>query len=205
MSINQDDVIILEKPSSVSFEVIHDVLWQANEENRNAGFVLKTSLLSPEKLQNRIGERGKCYIALIGNKIVGTISVRIVNRNKWYYSGKIPEYMLAAVIPEYQGNHINSKLANRVFEFANQNGYRAIELETASNNKRAIKIYKHQGFELVDYIAKKSTDHHSVVMIKWFVKRPYSNVKRTLMYNIRRVYVKLRYKLSKNDYSEVGV
>ena len=194
MDTKQSNIIVIEKPDSLSFDNIHDILWRANEENRKAGFVLATSQLSPEKLQSRIGEKGKCFVALEGEKVVGTISVRIIHRNKWYYKGSIPDYMLAAVLPEYQGKHINSMLAQRVFDFAKNNGYKAIELDTAENNTRAINIYKHQGFELVDYLSKTGVDHYSVVMVKWLEKCPYSEIKRKIMYVLRRAYVKTKYK-----------
>ena len=194
MDTDQSNIIIIEKPESISFEVIHDVLWRANEGNREAGFILKTSQLAPEKLQSRIGEKGKCFIALDGDKVIGTISVRIVNRRKWYYKGDIPDYMLAAVLPEYQGKHINTMLAQKVFEFAILNGYKAIELDTAEENIHAIDVYKHQGFELVDYLAKSSLDHYSVVMVKWLDKCPYTEIKRKIMYSIRRTYIRVKYK-----------
>ena len=194
MDTDESNIIITEKPDSISFEVIHNVLWKANEGNRKAGFILRTSQLSPEQLQNRIGEKGKCFVALDGDKVVGTISVRIINRNKWYYKGEMPDYMLAAVLPEYQGRHINSMLAKKVFEFAKKSGYKAIELDTAEGNVNAINVYKHQGFELVDYLSKTGLDHYSVVMVKWLEKCPYTEIKRKAVYSLRRAYIRTKYK-----------
>lgn len=190
-------IMIIEKPETVSFDEIHEVLWKANEENRDNGFILATSNLSGEQLAARIGDKGKCFIALDGEKIVGTISVRFVNRNRWYYKGEIPDYMLAAVLPEYQGQGINSLLSEKVFEYVREKGYPCIELDTAENNKHAIEVYRHQGFDLAEFRAFPDVDHYSVVMVKWFNKRPYSNGKRTVMYNLKKTYTKLRYTTGK--------
>ena len=191
------DISVIEKPDSITFDEIHEVLWKANEENRKKGFLLKTSVLDADKLKDRLGDKGKCFIAVDNGRVVGTISVRIVKRNKWYFKGELPDYMLAAVLPEYQGKHINSLLAQKVFEYAIENGYEAVELDTAEENTHAIDVYKHQGFKLVDFLSKTGVDHYSVVMIKWFDRNPCSDHYRVLRYLIKRAYIKFRYKENK--------
>lgn len=189
MSINY---CVLEHPDDSDYESIKELLYQANVGNK--GFRLKTADYSVKQLINRVGADGKTFVAYDGKKLVGTLSVRFVERRKWYYSGKTPEYILAAVLPEYQGKGINSALAHMVFNYIIEQGYQIIELDTASTNKHAIAVYKHQGFILTDYITRKDTDHYSVVMVKWLGKLPCRKFEIAMRYYIKKIYTIVRYK-----------
>lgn len=191
------EIRIIEKPDWVTFDDIHLVLEQAHSVHHENGFVMITSHLTGEQLEKRIGEKGKCWVALDGKKIVGTISVRFVPRNTWYASGEIPDYMLAGVIPAYQGKGINSMLAQKVFDFAKEQGCSLIELDTAENNTHAIDIYAHQGFRLVSFQAKKNIDHYSVVMVKWLGDCPYSEQYCRRRYQLRRFLIRMRFKVGR--------
>lgn len=191
------NIVVKEKPNNISFDEIHKVLESAHKNNIANGIIMKTASLSGEELEKRIGDDGVCFVALDGEKIVGTLSLRFVERNTWYAKGLIPDYILAGVIPEYQGMHINSMLANKVFEFAKSRGYEVIELDTDENNTNAINIYKHQGFRLVGYHAFKGVSHYSAVMVKWLDKAPYSKFYCKLRFLIRRFIVRLRYKVGR--------
>lgn len=190
-------ITIKEKSEDISYEKIHSILEEAHKVNNQRGFHLRTASLDGSKIEKRIGEKGKCFVALDKEKVVGTISIRMVKRNCWYAKGEIPDYMLAGVLPEYQGKHINSMLAKKVFEYSKTKGYRIIELDTAENNQHAINVYKHQGFKLVDFKAFEGTDHYSVVMAKWLYKCPYPNIYIYLRYLIKKIYIKSRYKIGR--------
>ncbi len=175
---------------------VHDLLWRANESNRNSGFVLKTSEMSEERLKDKIGD-GNCYAAIADQKLVGTITARAKQGRSWYCSGKYVSYMLAAVLPEYQGKHINTALAQKVFEYAEKIDANAVLLDTASGNGHALGIYRHQGFKLVDFQSRGDTDHYHVTMVKWLKKPPCSEVYRIFRYHLKKAYVTLRYKPGK--------
>ena len=74
--------VIIEKPLSVSFDQIHEVLWAANESNRNKGIILKTSELSGPELEERIGRDGKCFVAMKEDRVIGTASMRVRDRDR---------------------------------------------------------------------------------------------------------------------------
>ncbi len=191
------DITVMEKPEYISYDEIHSILERAHSVNRKDGFVMITSNLNGEQIRSRIGEKGKCWVALDGDIPVGTLSMRMVQRNTWYAKGEIPDYMLAGVIPEYQGKHINGILAQQLFAYARQQGYPLIELDTAEDNTHAISVYEHQGFRLVDFLAKKDLDHYSVVMVKWLDDCPYSKNYCRFRYNLRRRMIRLRYKVGR--------
>ena len=102
------------KPENITFDDIHKVIEDAHSVNKDKGFTMRTASLTGNELKERIGKDGFCLVALDGEKLVGTLSIRFVKRNNWYANGVIPEYILAAVLPEYQGFHINSKLSNMI-------------------------------------------------------------------------------------------
>lgn len=187
-------ITVLEKPEWISFDDIHNILWKANEENRKNGFVLKTSNLLGEQLKARLGNDGKCFVALDNDRLVGTISVGFVKCNTWYAKGLVANYKLAAVIPEYQGKHINTLLSQKVFDSAKEKGCSVIVLDTAENNSHAIAVYKHMGFELIGYKAITEGDHYSVIMAKWLHDdRPFSAFYCRLRFLVKKSYVRLRF------------
>lgn len=191
------EITIIEKPEQMSFEVIHGILQKAHAVNQKNGFLMTTSQLSGEQIRQRIGADGKCWVALDGDEPVGTLSLRFVKREKWYAKGMIPDYMLAGVLPSYQGKHINSMLAKEAFSFAKAAGYQVMELDTAENNRHAIEVYQHQGFQLVDYVAKKDVDHYSVIMVKWLEHCPFSAQYCKARFLLRKAAIRLRYKPGK--------
>ena len=190
-------MIIREKNKEEAYNDIHDLLWQANASNREQGFHLRTAEYTEQELKNKIGEDGKTFLAMDEEVIAGTISVRYVKRNKWYYKGVLPDYIFAAVAPGYQGQGVNSLLSEAVFNEVKNKGYKAIELETASRNAHAIAVYKHLGFKLVDFVHRGKADHHSVVMIKWFENQPYSELKRKVNFMIRKVKTVIKFSMHK--------
>lgn len=190
-----NEIRIMEKPEDISFEAIHELLYAAHAVNRERGIVMRTSLLSGEEIEKRIGADGKCWVAFCGDKLVGTLSIRIVNRHAWYAKGKIPDYILAGVLPDYSGRHINTMLAEAAFAYAAKRGYRVMELDTAENNTRAVSIYRHQGFIPVGYSAPKGLDHYSVIMVKWLDKRPCPEGVCALLFRAKRAYTRARFKV----------
>ena len=191
------NIIVIEKPETILYEDVHNLLWIANEENRRNGFVLKTSELSGEELRVRLGEDGKCLVAMDGSRLVGTLFVYFATRSRWYYKGLIAEFGMIAIHPDYQGKHILRKLIELGIDYANDCGCLVIELDTADTNMRAINAYKHFGFSPVSYRANPGGDHYSVIMAKWLDKCPFSNWKVHYKYHLKKCYVKLRYKPDK--------
>jgi len=183
----------MEKPDNISYDQIHEALWAANERNRNDGFILTTSNLSGDQIKARIGEDGKCFVAMDGDRLIGTIAVRFIKKNAWYAKGKVPDAMLASVIPEYQGKGVNSRLLKTLIEYLKAEGYEMMELDTAESNTHVIEINKHFGFKLVGYKANPGGDHYSVIMVKWFGKNPYSDVYCSLRYRLKRMIVRMKF------------
>ncbi len=193
----QNKITYCEKPEWISYDDIHDVLWDANTANREDGFVLSTSKMNGEQLKNRIGSDGHCFVALSDGNVIGTLSIRYIKRNSWFAKGKVADYMLAGVKQEFQGYHVNSTLSKMAFDKAREDGCSVMELDTAETNTHAIAVYKHFGFRLVDYKANPGGDHYSVIMIKWLDGSPYPEIYCTIRYLIKKIYVRIRYRANR--------
>lgn len=171
--VEKESIRIIEKPDEMSFDVIRELITEAHSVHYGKGYKMNTSQLSSSEILDRIGHKGKCWVALDGDKVVGTLSLRLVYRDKWYAKGEIPDYILASVIPEYTGKHIITRLSEKAFEYAISSGYSVMELDTAEMNYHAIDVYKHLGFHLVSYRAPINGDHNNVVMAKWLGNKKY--------------------------------
>lgn len=190
-------IVIIEKPEWINYEDIHSVLRKAHEVNRKNGVEMLTASLNGAGLEQRIGENGRCFVAVAGKEILGTVSASIEKKNRWYAKENVVDLKLLGVIPEATGKGVASSLVEHVFDFARINNICLVELDTAENNINAIKIYEKKGFVLVDYFTSPNTKHYSVVMAKWMDDLPYSECKRKLFYGVKKLYIRLRYKVGK--------
>ena len=105
---------------------------------------------SPELLKyhagwGRKGDMG--LVVLFNNTMVGCIWLRLFKKpdtGYGYINDSIPELGMA-VLPEYRGKGIGSKLLNVLLIKASEYGYNAISLSVNKHNK-AINLYKRTGF-----------------------------------------------------------
>ena len=60
----------------MSWDEIHNVLWEAHEDNRSKGVVMDNNSLPGDKIRDRIGKDGKLFVALDDDKVVGTLALK---------------------------------------------------------------------------------------------------------------------------------
>lgn len=166
-------VIVVEKASEISWDAIHEILLAAHNDKNKDGGAQATAFLTGEELKEKVGD-GKCFVALMDGKMVGTGSVSIRERNYWYSRGKIAYYCFGAILPDYQGLGIYSKLDKARDEYVKKLGLNLIYTHTSSSNKKMQEIKKKQGYRLVGFSAFKSTNYYSVTLAKWIEGCPYS-------------------------------
>ena len=191
------EITICEKPEWVTFDDIHSLLYIAHASNREIGFNVKTAEMSGNELRDHLGSTGKCFVALDGDKLVGTKSYRIIDRDYWCAHGKVVDRVLEAVLPEYRGQHISTRLSEAIFADISSKGYQFIEVRTAEDNKIQQKACIKEGFRYLDFKAFSGLDHYTIVMMKWLPNYPYSERRINLYFTMRRFLVKLRYKKGK--------
>jgi GNAT superfamily N-acetyltransferase len=180
---------IIEKPDWVSWDDIHDVVWLAHAQNREKGIVMRNPSLQGEEIRQRIEGKGKMYVALDGNKLVGTAACSIKKIPLWCGKGCYGYYCFAALLPSYRKMGIYPRLCEiREEELVKQGIYRVL-MDTHEGNKREMYLARKQGFIPVDFVARK--DHYSVMMVKWLDGCPYSRFWCSLIYHFRRMVVKI--------------
>lgn len=185
------EVRIVEKPSEISWDAIHEILLAAHSDQNKDGGTQTSAYLTGEELKERVGD-GKCFIALLNDKVVGTASVNIRERNFWYNKGKIAYYCFDAIIPDYQGLGIYSMLDAVRDEFVRASEINVIYTSTSYRNKKMQDIKRRQGYRLVGFHAFKDTNYYSVTFARWLNGCPFSTWYIGLRYIITMVRVKLR-------------
>lgn len=185
---------IIEKPDWVSWDVIHNVLWEAHQENITHGMTMRTVNMNGAELKERVGD-GQCFVALNGdNKVVATGAVIIKRIKTWYCDGLVGKLMLGAVLPEAQGCGLYHKLLERRIEYSRSREAKIIVMDTAEHNQKMQDILKKDGFRYVSCFASRYSNHYSVVMAKWLTNCPYSQWYCSMMFGISMILLKLRYR-----------
>lgn len=188
------EIKIIEKPDWVSWDDIHDVLWKAHAENRRKGINMALPTLSSEKIGEKIiSEGGKMFLAIEGNKIVGTLALIVKSGKRWYNYGQYGYLCFGAVLPEYSGKGIYRSLYQLVETTAKQMELSVLTSDTNEKNARMLKITKREGYHFVAMKACK--DHFNIICAKWLEKCPYSLWYIKIRYSMSVLLTKLRYRM----------
>lgn len=190
---NENNIQILEKPDWVSWDDIHDVLWNAHKENRQKGINMHLPTLSGEELRKFIEGRGRLFVAMDGEKVVGTLGFVVKEGNKWYNRGRYSYSCLGAVLPEHGGKGVIRALGDKVREAELESGVDVLTSNTNEKNARIQKVLAQRGWVLVGYQACK--DHYDKVYAKWLHKRPYPLWYIRFRALLSELYVKTRFKM----------
>ncbi len=146
------------------FEEIRAVMLQAHAAS---GLVFKNDEMTREDYFSRLNGGGAVFCAFDGERIVGTMMICVEKSNKWYSDSKPSAVRFIAVLPDYAGNRIASRLVSACEKWAEENGIKTIFWTTSSKNNPAIATAQKNGFVKVDYIKFKGYDYPSVRMVKW--------------------------------------
>lgn len=105
-------------------------------------------------------ESGGLYVAEAGGKIAGTLILSHRPENAYYgvewkkeldYDKVFVIYTFA-VLPEFSGRGIGTKLLEEAEKTARENKMEAIRLDVLDRNEPAIKLYEKCGFEYIDTV-----------------------------------------------------
>jgi len=89
------------------------------------------------------GNKGIFLVALDDERVVGTGAVRRLD-------DEICELKRMWLLEEYQGHGIGYRMMQELLEFARWAEYQRIQLNTSSQQERAIQFYVRVGFELIE-------------------------------------------------------
>ena len=144
-------IVVMEKPDSITFRDISELLRKAHAQHEKNGIYMRVPHLPPEELEKWVGPEGKCFVAMDGDRLVGTSSFMVRRLNRWYCKGNVAEVTMQGVSPSHQGMHIFSILDKKCEEAVKDSGYTAIYFDTARANTKRILIGEKEGYVLVDY------------------------------------------------------
>lgn len=191
------EIVYKEKPESISWEQISDVLVRSHEANRRRGIVLPYPHLPPAEMQKKVERKnGKLFVAMDGDRVVGTAAVLFIKKRLWCGSGSYAYCCLASVLPEYAGHGIYRKLLDTEDAFILSQGYKRILFDSDERNTRIFEVSLKNGYKFVDYRIRPT--HRSILMVKWLGKPPYPDFVFTTMFAVMKRLRILKHKLGKH-------
>jgi len=168
-----NDIQIIEKPDWVSWDDIHELLWNAHAENRKNGVFMRYPTLSGEEIRQRVEGIGKMFCAFVDGKMVGTGAIVAKSFKLWFTKeSEVFGYQcFAAVLPEFTGKGIYKLLNLYREQESRRMGINRLMFDTHEGNIHILNILKKNGYKFVDY--KFYKNHYNIVMVKWLDGCPY--------------------------------
>lgn len=186
-----DEIKFMEKPEWVSWEDVSECIYRSHQTNKSHGFEMVNANITADELKSDLKE-GHCFVALEGNRVVGTASIKFFkNKRKWWTKDMVAYYCYDAILPEYRGTDVFFGL-NEIRRLCfKQSGVRIHQFHTAEYNKTVLKINEKGGFKKVQYAPTgKGAKYYSVTMVKWMDGCPYSDWFINLMFNLSKFVAK---------------
>ena len=171
-----NNIQIVEKPDWISWDDIKKCLFDAHIINREKDINMANLQWPAEKIKESIGDNGVMFVALDGDKLVGTAALVEKKSYHWYSKGKCGYLCFACVIPSYNGLGIYHSLLKKREEIAKTQDFDVLYYDTHCKNEKIISYGEKNGYRKVRFFLTKSKDHHSIVMAKWLKDCPYSKL-----------------------------
>lgn len=197
-----EEIRIIPKPDNISYDDIHELLLEAHKKNYKNGIILQYTQMTGDQIKELLGEESECWVAMDGDKLVGTTSVTFFQGKRWWNKGKkVAHGCFTGILNQYQGLGIMEELNQKKYDYIIQHGVDMTEGDTAETNKTVLKVFGKQGFKVVAFFAPTGSDHYSVRLVKWLNDCPYSDkyINRRCKWSER--ITKMRYKPGKIERS----
>ena len=170
-----EDIKIVQKPDWISWDDIHNLLLEAHKRNIEKGIVLQYAQMPGAWIKEKLGDEGCCWVALDGDKPVGTTSVTYFQGKSWWNKGKkVAHGCFTGILREYQGIGLMEELNAKKYEHIRSMGVDMTEGDTAETNKTVLKVFGKDGYKVVSYFSS-SSQHYSVRIVKWLNGCPFSD------------------------------
>ena len=193
-----NEIIVVEKTDCISWNDIHEVLWAAHETTRQMGIYYPTSEMTGDELEEFIRARnGRCYVAMDGDKVVGTVSCYVENVHTRLFRGKFLSLALSGIIPQYKGKQIFSKLYNVCYNYAKSAGLKGMIYGTAEKNYTMRRIFENKGFVYYRCSYNKKKKRFVVGGIYCFDKLPHGKTYYALIFKLKQMLAHVRYTTNK--------
>ena len=190
-----DSIQYIEKPNWVSWNSVLECIRKSHKVNDKRGFHMLNQEMTVDELQKKLQD-GLCFVALEGDKVVGTGSTIIKKGNRWWSRGRRVAYnCLDAILPEYQGTDVYFGLREIRSQYLKKAGVDIIQFNTAEHNKVVQKIALRRGAKYVMYSATgKGANYYSVIMANWLDGCPFSDRFCNFMFKLSKFIVRVIWK-----------
>ena len=169
------EIIVIDRPDSVSWEELSAVLKKAHEQNLQRGIKLPYPFLPPAQLQEKTEGRGaRVLVALCDGQVVGIGAVATIQKNVWCHRGDYAYSFLDAVLPAFSGKGVFRRIEAQQEAIAREWGLQHMLFDTDERNRRMIRVTEKMGFRKVDYRVRP--DHRSVILVKWLDGCPHTRL-----------------------------
>jgi len=177
-------ITIVENTDISKWDEIQKVIYNSHAENRRNGVDIRNAHLTPKELRESLGKDGKCFIALDGDKIVGTCSVAFQNKNCWFAKGIVAYTTLEGVLPEYKGRCIYKQLSEKRQEYIKSRGCNVIYMNVAEKNYTRRIIAKKEGFNKVAICYNSYNPHNFIIYCKWLENKPFTDIEISIRFGM---------------------
>lgn len=163
-----NQVIIRPFAPSDSLNELTELLHRAYKQLADLGFRYLATHQDVTVTERRV-KSGECFVALLENKIIGTVTYyRHKNKtiNEWYQQPFVASYGQLAVEPEYRNIGLGSRLMELAESLAQRDKAIEITIDTAEEATHLISMYLKRGYRQVGYIQWQDTNYRSVMLSK---------------------------------------
>ncbi len=151
-----------------SFAELTGLLNRAYQAQDERGIYF-TAATQDEAATRRRALEGRCFVALDGVRIVGTVTAydpSTPSECVWYQRAEVWRFGQFGVEPDYQNAGVGSRLMIALEAAARQAGARELALDTAEHATELIAFYQRRGFRPVGDVHWDDVDYRSVVLSK---------------------------------------
>lgn len=148
-----------------SVEELTELLHRSYAPLAAAGLRYYATHQSAEETRERC-ERGESYVALIDDRILGTITLYDNQPDgiPWYGRPDVGYFGQFGVEPSLQRRGIGRQLLRLVEDRARQLGLRELALDTAEGARHLVEWYEREGYRIVAHHSWSATNYRSVIM-----------------------------------------
>jgi len=146
-----------------------DLLHRAYAELADMGLRYVASHQSVETTAKRIA-RGECYVALLEQRIVGTITLQppdLASGSAWLDRADVAVFKQFGVEPALKRRGIGAALLDTVEQRALDLGAAEVACDTADDAAHLIALYERRGYRFIEHVDwRPHTNYCSVVLSK---------------------------------------
>lgn len=184
------EIKYMEKPDWVSWEDVNECIRAADTANHKKGLHMHIAKVTPDEMKEDLKD-GRCFVAMCGDKVIGTGSYKIRNLRKWYRWGKVIYYSYDGIRPEYRGTDVYFLLSDLREKYIKETGIRVYQFHTAENNKTVIRFNLKFGYKMVLFRPNFiGSNYYSVTMLKWEDGCPFPDWYLKAMFNLSKFVTK---------------